>query len=132
MIGGAIDVAVRGSRRNRQGRGGSLRGSGNELVDLLVAYAKQETIGPLKGLARYVAFGLTGSVAIAAGLVILLVALVRLLQTETGSVFGGSLSWLPYLIAALVALAVLATAAWRVVASDPKDRKDRKNPDVGR
>jgi hypothetical protein len=56
-----------------------------------------------------------GSVAIAVGTVMLLIATLRVLQTETGA-FDGNLSWLPYLIVAVVALAVIAAAGWRILA----------------
>ena len=50
---------------------------------------------PLKGLGRFMVFGVAGSVALAIGLVILSVAFLRLLQGETGSTFTGNWSWAP-------------------------------------
>ncbi|HEC10166.1 MAG TPA: hypothetical protein ENI86_11485 [Acidimicrobiales bacterium] len=86
---------------------------GRELVELLKDYARQETVGPLKGVGRYLAFGLAGSLLIAVAVVLLTLALLRALQTETGSVFTGSLNWIPYLITLLfvVLVASLATRA---------------------
>jgi len=86
---------------------------GRELVDLLKNYARQETVGPLKGVGRYLAFGIAGSVLLALSVVLLTLALLRALQTETGSVFTGSLNWIPYLITLLfvVLVAFLATRA---------------------
>jgi hypothetical protein len=92
---------------------------GRDFIDLVVAYAKQETLGPLKGLSRFVAFGLAGSVALSIGGFLLLLALLRALQTETGSTFGGNLSWLPYLITAAAAIAVLALSVWRISKTPP-------------
>ena len=40
----------------------------SDIVELLKAYAKQETLGPLKRLGRYLGFGIGGSVLIATGL----------------------------------------------------------------
>jgi len=97
--------------------GGGRRGTtaaGREFVDLVVAYAKQETLGPLRGVGRFVAFGVSGSIALSIGVPLLLLALLRALQTETGSTFGGNLSWLPYLITSGAALGVLGLAAWRI------------------
>ena len=88
-------------------------------MDLVVAYTKQETLGPLRGLGRFVAFGVTGSIALAVGGFILLLALLRALQTETGSTFQGNLSWLPYLITATAALAVLGLSVWRITKTPP-------------
>ncbi|HUQ38745.1 MAG TPA: hypothetical protein VM030_01200 [Acidimicrobiales bacterium] len=69
-----------------------------ELWEMVIAYVKQETLEPVKGLARFVAFGMAGSAALAIGLVVLALAGLRALQTETGTVFQGNLSWAPYLI----------------------------------
>jgi hypothetical protein len=87
---------------------------GREFADLVIAYAKQETLGPLRGLGRFVAFGVSGSIALSIGSLLLLLALLRALQTETGSTFGGNLSWLPYVITAGAALIVLGLSAWRI------------------
>lgn len=75
-----------------------------ELKQLLVDYAKQETIGPLKALPRYLGLGLAGAVFVGVGLLLLALAGLRALQTETGSTFTGNWSWAPYLIV-LVGLA---------------------------
>lgn len=85
----------------------------SELKELTVDYAKQETIDPLKGLSRFVAYGVGGSLLLAIGLGLLGLSGLRALQTETGTWFTGSLSWAPYLIAttvlgALAALSILA------------------------
>jgi hypothetical protein len=95
--------------RSGTGRGlGGLRSSGSEALQLVVDYVKQETLDPLKGLGRFILFGVAGSVALAIGLVILSIAFLRLLQGETGTTFSGDLSWLPYLICALVVVGVAA------------------------
>lgn len=83
----------------------------SELIELLIAYLKQETVGPISRLGRYVIFGLAGSASIAAGVVLLMVGVLRLLQSETGSAFGGHLSWLPYLISAVLGMLVVSIAA---------------------
>lgn len=83
-----------------------------ELRELLVAYLKQETIEPIKGLGRFVAFGAAGMTVLAGGLVLLLVAGLRAMQTEGGSTFTGHLSWVPYGICAFGAMVALgATGA---------------------
>lgn len=86
----------------------------SDLWELIRTYAKQETVGPLKGLGRSIAFGVAGSVVLSTGLVLLSLAALRALQTETGSTFDGSWSWAPYLltlvgVAILIALALAAT-----------------------
>ena len=69
-----------------------------ELWDLVRAYAKQETVEPLKGIGRWLGYGVAGSLFLGAGLVLLGVGGLRALQTETGDVFDGNWSWAPYLI----------------------------------
>src|SRR4029453_11942595 len=54
-----------------------------ELWSLTKDYARQETIEPLKGVGRYVAFGFAGAVLGAFGVAMLLLSLLRALQTET-------------------------------------------------
>src|SRR5262245_43393335 len=67
-----------------------------ELRDLVVAYAKQQTLVPLQQLGRYVAFGIAGSLLIGFGVVFLGLSCLRALQTETGDTFTGDWSWVPY------------------------------------
>lgn len=85
-----------------------------ELWDLVRAYARQETVEPLKGLGRFVAFGVAGSVMLGTGIVLLVLGGLRALQTETGDAFDGNLSWAPYLIALVVSGGVGALAASRI------------------
>ncbi len=95
-----------------------------ELWQLFVDYLKQETIVPVKDLGRFLAKGLAGSVLLSIGLVLLLVAGLRALQTETGSALDGNWSFVPYLIV-LVLAAVIAGLAARAIGSH-KRRAGRK------
>ncbi len=54
----------------------------DELKDLVVAYAQQETIDPLKDLGRYIGWALAGAIMLGTGVVFVSIALVRMLQTE--------------------------------------------------
>lgn len=101
-----------------------MRQSGSEALQLVLDYVKQETLTPLKGLGRYLLFGIAGSLALCAGLVLLLVALLRALQSETGSTFSGDLSWLPYVIVCAAAMMVMGLAAWRIT-KGPAARRRR-------
>ena len=111
-------------------RRGRFSASGNETVHLVIDYVKQETLDPLRGLGRFVAAGIAGSVALAAGLVVLSVGLLRLLQTETGSTFTGNLSWLPYLICAAV-LAGVGVLAAVAIGRGPARREIRRGAAAG-
>jgi hypothetical protein len=84
----------------------SLPAQAAELWDLVRAYAKQETLEPLKGIGRYAGLGIGGSLLLSVGLVLLLLGGLRALQTETGDLLDEKLSWAPYLIV-LVGAAVL-------------------------
>jgi hypothetical protein len=104
---------------------GGVRQSGTDALQLVVEYVKQETLTPLKGLGRYLVFGIAGSLALCAGLVLLAVALLRALQTETGTTFAGNLSWLPYVIVCFAAILVMGLAAWRIT-KGPAARRRRE------
>jgi Putative Actinobacterial Holin-X, holin superfamily III len=94
-----------------------LRATATETVQLVIDYIKQETLDPLKGLGRYVLFGVAGAVCLSIALVVLAIALLRLLQGETGSTFSGNLSWVPYVICTIAVVAVAALAVWSVTRS---------------
>ena len=82
-----------------------------ELKDLIVAYAKQEMLDPLKGMGKYLGFGLGGAVLLGTGIFFLAMALLRALQTQTGDTFADWRSFLPYLIVVVV-LVVIAALFW--------------------
>lgn len=101
---------TRGAEKAR----GSVRQSGGDALQLVIDYVKQETLGPLKGLGRFLVFGIAGSVALCGGLTILLIALLRGLQETTGTTFAGNWDWAPYLITAFGALLFIGLALWRI------------------
>ncbi len=85
----------------------------SELWTLITGYVKQETIGALKPLGRYLAFGLAGALLIGWGIVFLTLGGLRALQTETGSTFDGNWSFVPYVIVIAVLL-VLALGGLKI------------------
>jgi hypothetical protein len=85
-----------------------------ELWELVLAYLKQETVAPIKGLGRFLLRGLVGALALSIGLVLLALAALRALQTEFGTTFDGNWSWAPYAIT-LVACAVAAGLSARSI-----------------
>lgn len=95
-----------------------------ELWELVVAYVKQETIVPIKGLGRFLALGVAGSAVLSLGLVLLVLCLLRVLQTETDTTFTGNLSWAPYAIT-LVACAFVAGLAARAIGSHKRRARRR-------
>lgn len=98
-----------------------LRSRTRDTTTLVRDYLVQETIDPLRTLGRWVAFGTLGSFFVAMGTLMLLVALLRLLQEETGA-FDGNLSWIPYLIVTVIAVVVIGLTALRIVTGPAKRR----------
>jgi ABC-type Mn2+/Zn2+ transport system permease subunit len=87
---------------------------GQELFILVKAYAQQETIDPLKTLGRYVAVGLAASIVMGIGVILLLLGVLRVLQTETDGHLTGSLTWVPYAVTLVFAIISIAIAAWLI------------------
>ena len=82
------------------------RGLRTEVEDLLAtirAYVTQETIGPLKGLGRYLLFGIVGSACVAVAMIFFTLAAIRSLQ-ELTTVFEGNWSFVPYVAGIVTAL----------------------------
>lgn len=95
---------------SREDQHESLPGQAQDLMHLVIGYARQETLDPIKGLGRFVAFGLAGALVGSVGLVLLLLGVLRLLQTETGSAFQGRRTWIPYVLVVIVSAAVAGGA----------------------
>ena len=64
-----------------------------ELVELVKTYARQETLGPLRGAGRWLALGTAAALVLGLGLTLLMLGLLRLLQTEWDDVATGRWSW---------------------------------------
>jgi hypothetical protein len=86
----------------------------NELWELTKGYAKQETVEPLKGVGRYLAYGVAGSLLLGIGVVLLMLSGLRALQTETGTALTGNWSWVPYLIVLIGGAALIGLALSRI------------------
>ena len=102
-----------------------------DLRDLLVAYARQETLDPLKNIGRFLGYGFGAVTLFIIGTLFLAMSLLRGLQTLTGDVFVGFWSWVPYLIVLLALVAVAAVTISRIGKGDlgtPTDLEPRKTP----
>jgi hypothetical protein len=82
------------------------RQAASDLLELIRDYVIQETVAPLKSLGRTLGYGVAGSLLVAIGLVIGLIGLLRVLETETDGAFGGNWSFAPYLLTAAAGLGV--------------------------
>jgi hypothetical protein len=96
-----------------------------EVFDFVKTYAKQETIGPLRGAGRWIGFGAAGAMCLGLGLSLLLLGLLRLLQSEWEWASTGRMSWLSYVI-------VLAACGLLLVATLTRIPKKFLNKDTDR
>ncbi len=85
-----------------------------ELIEFIRAYAKQETLDPLRGVGRWIAYGAAGAFLLGLGLVIMLIGVLRLVAEEWPRSATGSWSWVAYLITLLVAVALLVLTLMRI------------------
>ncbi len=69
-----------------------------EIQQMLVSYAKQETLEPLKHLGRYLGFGLAGSIFVFFGTFFVALGTLRFSQSVDTFAGGGWWSTIPYLI----------------------------------
>ena len=97
-----------------------LRNAGDDAFQLTVDYLKQEVVEPLRGLGRFLYMGIAGSFFLAFGLLLILLGVLRLLQTETGSALTGDWSWVPYAGTVVLGIAIIAVAALRIQAGPGK------------
>ncbi|MEM9562216.1 MAG: phage holin family protein [Actinomycetota bacterium] len=73
-----------------------------EVQRMLIDYAKQETIEPLKHLGRYLGLGIAGAILMFMGVFFVGLATLRLLQSLDAFEGGSWMSTLPYLVAIVV------------------------------
>lgn len=91
-----------------------------ELKDLVVGYARQETLDPLKSLGRYLGFGVGGGILVGLGSVLLLLALLRGLQSWDALDGSGAVSLVPYGATFVAAMVVVGLAGYRISKDDSK------------
>lgn len=69
-----------------------------EVIDAVKTYARQETVEPLKRAGKYIGYGAAGGLLTGIGVSLLLLGVLRLVQSEWSRSAEGRLSWLAYLI----------------------------------
>ncbi len=57
---------------------------------------------------------MAGALALGLGVILLMLAGLRALQTETSTTFTGNWSWAPYLIVVAAGLVLIGLALWRI------------------
>jgi hypothetical protein len=85
-----------------------------ELQELVIAYAKQETLEPLKGLGKFAGWRIAAAVLLGLGFAFAEIGLLRVLQEETGTALTGNWSWVPY--AATIGVAAIFVAIFGFLA----------------
>jgi multidrug transporter EmrE-like cation transporter len=104
----------------------------SDAVATAKAYALQETVDPLKKATKSLGWSIAGSVLGGIGVVLLLLAGLRALQTETGPHLTGNWSWVPYLIVAVGSLLLAAVVGWRIVhheLAEPRSPRVSESPE---
>jgi hypothetical protein len=90
----------------------------NDVWRLVVGYTKQETTAPMRGLGPFMRSGALGMVCFALGTGFGTLAVLRGLETETGTALHGYWSWVPY-AGALVWVGIVAALSVRSVMRTP-------------
>lgn len=85
-----------------------------EVVEFVKDYAIQETVGPLKGAGRWIGFGAGGAALLGLGMMLLMLGLLRLIQSEWDGVAEGGTSWIPYAIVLIVTAALIVVTLLRI------------------
>lgn len=96
-------------------------GDARELVDLVIAYAKQETLDPLKGLGKNALKGIGGALLMGIGGIFCSIGALRAMQSETDWFEEHNATYLPYGIT-LVLLVVLAVIGWMGLGPGKKNK----------
>jgi hypothetical protein len=92
-----------------------------ELVDLVIDYAKQETLEPLKGLGKKAAFRLGGAALLGVGGLFSSIGALRAMQTETNWFEEHNATYLPYILTVILLL-VLSLIGWVSLGPGKKDK----------
>ena len=66
--------------------------------------------------------GILAAFCVAIGLLLILIGILRLLQTETGTALTGNWSWVPYAVVVFLGIVVLAFSASRITAGPGQAR----------
>jgi cytochrome c biogenesis protein CcdA len=86
-----------------------------QTIQLVKDYARQETLGPLRGAGRWLAFGIAGAILLGAAGAFAVLGVLRLMQNEFAPTFRGRwMALLPYVIALATAVVVAGLAASRI------------------
>ena len=86
----------------------------SDIVYSVKQYARQETLEPMKGAARWVAVGSIAALSLGISIVFLTMAVLRLSQDLGGTVLDGSWSFVHYFITLAVVAVLVALSFSRI------------------
>ena len=117
------EVALARPRQpKKSGKDEGLPAEFRELIDLIVTYARQQTLDPLKQLGRWVAFGVAGAVLVGLGFLMIGVGLLRAIEVEAGDHLTGDWSWAPYFVTVVFLGAVIGLTVRRMSHGPGRER----------
>jgi len=93
-----------------KGKDKGIPGEAQDLLQLVIGYAKQETVAPIKNLGRFIGYGLAGALLGSLGAVLVLLGGMRFLQTRSTFEGDGWRSCIPYLLVLVVSGAIAGGA----------------------
>ena len=85
-----------------------------DLVDSVKTYAKQETVGPLRGAGRWLFFGLAAAFSLGISMLFAILGVLRLVQDIGGKTLDGAWSFVAYLVALVAAVVLVMLSLSRV------------------
>lgn len=85
-----------------------------DVVQSVKAYARQETIEPVRGAARWVAVGTVAALSLGLAMVYLALGVLRLSQDLGGSSMAGAWSFVHYLVSLVVTAVLVGLAVSRI------------------
>lgn len=86
----------------------------SDIVESVKQYARQETVEPIRGAARWVAVGTVASLSLGIAMLYLALGILRLSQDLGGGALDGSWSFVHYVITGIVLAGVAGLAASRI------------------
>ncbi len=87
--------------------------SAHEVLEMLFAYIRRETLKPIRGAGRWIGYGLVAALSLSIGIVLGAIGILRLVQS---TIFAESQtwSWVSYIIAVGICSAVLMFTISRI------------------
>lgn len=119
-------MAIAPGSAGRAGRSGDPKSPAQilqELWELIRAYAKQETIDPLRNLGRFLGWGLLGSASISLGVFLIGLGLLRLMQR---SQWLQEHSYVSYVLIILYLIVVAGLLMARISAAQRRAKQARE------